>query len=212
MWFHFQLFVQQWSLSASCSQLLPPPHLHRVMTSLRRPNGWLCSWRKCLGSCAVGAGTNGRWFSVPRISPRPQMRWRDWPKKWPSSALTGASGPICCRCGPLLSAAISEETCMKYALLFCSKRSVNESPPSALSWRSSLPSKPPCWDGQTSVRRSQNRSVCAAALWKLKHSCFPGCKSYFVLFLCSFLISLICIISHCSPTRPPRCWCTTPRI
>lgn len=74
-------------------------HLYRAMTSLRQPSGWLCSWRKCLGSCEVAVGTSGRWFSVPRISPRPQTRWRDWPKKWPSSAPTGASELTCCRCG-----------------------------------------------------------------------------------------------------------------
>lgn len=69
------------------------------MTSLQRPSGWLCSWQKCLGWCVVEVGTNERWFSAPRTLPRPRMRWRGWPRRWPSSALTDASELICCRWG-----------------------------------------------------------------------------------------------------------------
>lgn len=82
--------------SSYCSLLLPPPP-RRVTTSSQQPSGWPCWWQKCLGWCAAEAGTNERWFSVQRTSPRPQMRWRGWLKRWPSSARTDASELTCYR-------------------------------------------------------------------------------------------------------------------
>lgn len=155
-------------------------HLYRAMTSLRQPSGWLCSWRKCLGSCEVAVGTSGRWFSVPRISPRPQTRWRDWPKKWPSSAPTGASELTCCRWGGMPQQQSKKKKTLPEILLFHIQK-VCERIPTISTQLKILSTVKATMLGRTNISEEESEQVWLG--WKQKHSLLTGCKSHFVLFL-----------------------------
>lgn len=136
------------------------------MTSLVLPNGWPCSWLRCHVWCVEAAETSVPSSSAPRTLLRLLMKSHGWPRRWPSSVLTSASGPTCSR-SVQSSSSVAFNSGKTVLHCFGSKcfdltfwprfRCVSVFPPSALSSKSCPQSRPPCWVVPTSVKRSQSR-------------------------------------------------------